>query len=87
MEALTIEQMRDFYKRVYENTLNNINMLQDQMEKLINLWIVYSAHDQGMPQEINEVILEWLLMYKKGIQYLKRLTNNHISTDSREAGS
>ena len=66
MEPMTIENIiQDFNKHVYENTLNNLNTLEEQMEKIINLCIVYAAHDYGLPEWENDMILDWLLKCKK----------------------
>jgi hypothetical protein len=43
-----LKQMIDFNKAAYENAFKNMNMLQEQMEKVINTYIDQTA---GMSDE------------------------------------
>ena len=58
-----LKQMIDFNKAAYENAFKNMNMLQEQMEKVINTYIDQTA---GMSDEGKKAAKDWASMYKKG---------------------
>jgi hypothetical protein len=69
-----IKQMIDFNKAAYENAFKNMNVLQEQMEKMINLYI-----DQAviMPEQSKKAAKEWVSTYKKGLDDFKKLTDDN----------
>jgi len=68
------KQMIDFNKTTYENAFKNMNILQEQMEKAINLYI-----DQApMSEEGKKAAKEWASMYKKGYEDFKKLVDDNL---------
>ena len=56
------KQLFDFNKSAYETALKNMNMYQEQMEKMINLYIDQAV---GMPEQTKKAAKECASMYKK----------------------
>jgi hypothetical protein len=70
-----LKQMIDFNKTAYENALKNMNILQEQMEKVINLYIDQAP---GMSEEGKKAAKEWAAMYKKGYEDFKKLVDDNF---------
>lgn len=70
-----LKQMIDFNKASYENAFKNMNMLQEQMEKVINTFIDQSA---GMSDEGKKAAKEWTSMYKKGFEDFRKLVDENF---------
>jgi len=70
-----LKQMIDFNKSAYENAFKNMNMLQEQMEKVINLYIDQAS---GMSEEGKKAAKEWASMYKKGYDDYKKLVDENF---------
>lgn len=70
-----LKQMIDFNKAAYENAFKNMNMLQEQMEKVINTSIDQTA---GMSDEGKKAAKEWSSMYKKGFDDFKQLVDDNF---------
>jgi hypothetical protein len=70
-----LKQMIDFNKSAYENAFKNMNMLQEQMEKVITLYIDQSS---GMSEEGKKAAKEWTSMYKKGYDDFKKLVDDNF---------
>lgn len=70
-----LKQMIDFNKSAYENAFKNMNMLQEQMEKVINLYIDQAS---GMSEEGKNAAKEWASMYKKGYDDYKKLVDDNF---------
>ncbi len=68
----SLKQMIDINKSVCTNTFNNMNMIHDQMEKVINLYIDQSS---GMSEEGKKAAKEWASMYRKGFEDFKKLVD------------
>lgn len=69
-----IRQMIDFNKTAHENAFKNMNMLQEQMEKMFNLYIDQAV---GIPEEGKKAIKEWASMYKKGFDDFRKLMDEN----------
>ena len=63
-----IKQTLDFYKSTFENTFNAMTMLQEQNQKMVEM---YLDQTQGFPEEGKRAIQEWVKAYKKGVQNFK----------------
>jgi len=70
-----LKQMIDFNKSAFENAFKNLNMLQEQMEKVFNLYIDQAS---GMSEEGKKAAKEWASMYKKGYDDYKKLVADNF---------
>jgi len=70
-----LKQMIDINKSVCTNAFNNMNIIHDQMEKVINLYIDQTS---GMPDEAKKAAKEWALMYRKGFEDFKKLVDTNF---------
>jgi hypothetical protein len=70
-----LKQMIDFNKNAYENAFKNMNMLQEQMEKVINLYIDQAS---GMSDDGKKSAKEWASMYRKGYEDFKKLMDENF---------
>jgi len=68
-----LKQIIDFNKTTYENALKNMNMVQEQMEKVINTYIDQTP---GMSDEGKKAAKDWASMYKKGYEDFKKLVDD-----------
>lgn len=64
-----VKQMIDFNKTTFENTFNAITMLQDQAEKMANMFLQQAT---GIPEEGKKVLNEWTAAFKKGRDDFKK---------------
>jgi hypothetical protein len=51
------QQTFDFYKSTFENTYNAMNMLQEQSQKMVEM---YLGQTQGFPEEGKKAVQEWI---------------------------
>ena len=70
-----LRQMIDFNKSAYENAFKNMNMLQEQMEKVVNLYIDQAS---GMSEEGKKAAKEWASMYRKGFEDYRKLVDENF---------
>jgi len=70
-----LKQMIDFNKSAYENAFKNMSMLQEQMEKGINLYIDQAP---GMSEESKKAAKDWVSMYRKGYEDFKKLVDDNF---------
>ena len=70
-----LKQMIDFNKAAYENAFKNMNLLQEQMEKVINIYIDQAV---GVSDEGKKAAREWASMYKKGYDDFKKLVDDNF---------
>ncbi|NPV04755.1 MAG: hypothetical protein HPY67_08490 [Syntrophaceae bacterium] len=70
-----LKQMIEFNKSAYENAFKNLNMLQEQMEKVFNIYIDQAS---GMSEEGKKAAKEWASMYKKGYEDYKKLVDDNF---------
>ena len=64
----TMKQMIQYNKTVFENTFNSLAMLQDQMEKTMDMFLKQSS---GLPAEGKKVVEEYAKAYKKARENFK----------------
>jgi polyhydroxyalkanoate synthesis regulator phasin len=57
------EQTFDFYKSTFNNTFNAMMMLQEQAQKVVDMYLEQTT---GFPEEGKKAINEWIKAYKKG---------------------
>lgn len=58
-----VKQMLDFHKTTFDNTFNAMCLLQEQTEKMVNMFLEQSP---WVPEEGRKLINEWIEAYKKG---------------------
>ncbi|MCX7635278.1 MAG: hypothetical protein N2Z74_05985 [Syntrophales bacterium] len=64
MEQMKIaKQMIEFHKTTFDNTFNAMTILQEQTERMVNMFLEQSP---WVPEEGKKVIDEWVKAYKKG---------------------
>lgn len=66
------KQMIEFHKTTFDNTLNAMEILQEQTEKMVNMFL-----DQApwFPAEGKQAVNEWVKTYKKGREAFKESVN------------
>ncbi|MBM4271714.1 MAG: hypothetical protein FJ139_06105 [Deltaproteobacteria bacterium] len=57
------KQTFDFYRSTFNNTFNAMMMLQEQTQKVIDMYLEQTT---GFPEEGKKAINEWITAYKKG---------------------
>ncbi len=70
-----LKQVIDLNKAAFDNTFKNITLLQEQMEKAINMMIEQST---GMTEEAKKVMKDWTAIYKRGFEDYKRMVNENF---------
>ncbi|MGA7875389.1 MAG: hypothetical protein WCA08_06975 [Desulfoferrobacter sp.] len=58
-----MKQMIDFNKAAFENAFNTMTLLQDQTERMTNMFLEQAT---WLPKEGRKVIDEWMKAYKTG---------------------
>ena len=72
-----LKQVIEFNKAAYENAFKNMNILQEQTEKVINLCIDQAI---GASDESKRAARECVLMYRKGYEDFKKLADDNFRT-------
>ena len=57
------KQMIDFHKATFDNTFNAMSILQEQTERMVNMFLEQST---WVPDEGRKAINEWVKTYKTG---------------------
>jgi hypothetical protein len=63
------KQMIDFYKTSFDNSFSAMMMLQEQMERMANL---YWGQMVNAPEEVKKGMAEWTKSYKKNCDDFKK---------------
>ena len=63
------KQMIDFYKTSFDNSYSAMMMLQEQMERMANL---YWGQMVNVPDEVKKGMAEWTKSYKKNCEDFKK---------------
>jgi hypothetical protein len=63
------KQMIEFYKSTFDNSFSAMMMLQEQMERLTNM---YWGQMVNVPDEIKQGVAEWTKSYKKNCEDFKK---------------
>jgi polyhydroxyalkanoate synthesis regulator phasin len=63
------KQTFDFYKSTFNNTFNAMMMLQEQTQKVMDMYLEQTT---GFPEEGKKAIGEWIKAYKKGSEDFKK---------------
>jgi len=62
------KQMFDFNKMAFERSFAAMVVMQDQAEKMFNMWL---DHNKWFPEEGKKAMSEWVKTYKKGREDFK----------------
>lgn len=65
----SLRQMIDMNKAAFDNAFSTMTMIQDQMEKIIDL---YANQASGMDSERRKSLSEWSKIYRNGFDTFKR---------------
>lgn len=68
------KQIIDFYKSIFDNSFNSLNVLQQQMEKTFQNFIQQST---WFPSEVKAAINEWGNICNKGRNDFKEVVDNN----------
>ncbi len=63
------KQMIDFQKATFDNTFNAMTMLQDQTEKMVNMFLEQAT---WLPDQGKKALNEWVQAFKKGREDFKK---------------
>jgi hypothetical protein len=64
------KQMFDFYKSTFDNSFSAMIMLQEQMERMANM---YWGQMVNIPEEVKKGLNEWTKSYKKNCEDFKKV--------------
>jgi len=64
-----IKQMIEFNKAAFDNTFNALVMLQDQSERMVNMFLEQAP---SVPEEGKKALNEWINAFKKGREDFKK---------------
>ncbi len=64
------KQMIDFYKTSFDNSFSAMMMLQEQMERMTNM---YWGQMVNLPDEAKKGLAEWTKSYKKNCEDFKTM--------------
>jgi hypothetical protein len=64
------KQMLDFYKTTFDNSFSAMMMLQEQMERMTNM---YWGQMVNLPDEAKKGLAEWTKSYKKNCEDFKKM--------------
>jgi hypothetical protein len=66
------KQMIEFHKTTFDNTFNAVEILQEQTEKMVGMFLDQSS---WFPAEGKQAVNEWLKTYKEGRETFKDSVN------------
>ncbi len=64
------KQMIDFYKTTFDNSFSAMMMLQEQMERMTNM---YWGQMVNLPDEAKKGLADWTKSYKKNCEDFKKM--------------
>ena len=64
-----IQKMLTFNKETFDNACKNFSMLEDQMEKMID---IYMDQTSGITDETKKALKTWTASYRKGVNDYKK---------------
>jgi hypothetical protein len=70
-----MKQMIDFYKTTFDNSFAAMQMMQEQMERMNNLFL---AQTTGIPEDWKKALTEWSKAYKKGCEEFKKSVDDNF---------
>lgn len=77
MDPKTIaKQTFDFYRSTFENTFKAMSMLQEQSQRMMDMYLEQTS---GFPEEGKKAIREWLSAYKKGSEDFRKAVDESFN--------
>lgn len=68
------KQVIDFNKTAFDNSFHAMSSLQDQVERVINMFLDQSP---WFPEEGRKAVSEWVKAYRKGREDFKEAVDNN----------
>lgn len=68
------KQVIDFNKKAFDNSFHAMSSLQDQVERVINMFLDQSP---WFPEEGRKAVSEWVKAYRKGREDFKEAVDNN----------
>ena len=79
-------QMIQFNKTAFDNTFNAMTVLQEQTEKMVNMFL--EQQSPWMPAEGKKAVTDWLKAYKRGREEFKAtVDDNYRKVEEYFAGA
>jgi len=69
------KQMLDFYKTSFDNSFAAMMMLQEQMERMGNLFLGQMGN---LPEDVKKGLTEWNKSYKKSCEEFKKVMDDNF---------
>jgi hypothetical protein len=80
------KQMSQFNKTVFDNTFNAMTVLQEQTEKVVNMFL--EQQSPWMPAEGKKAVTDWIKAYKRGREDFKAaVDDNYRKVEEYFAGA
>ena len=70
------KQMIDFQKATFNNSFNAMVALQEQTEKMVNVFMEQAV---WLPEDGKKAVNEWRAVYKKGCDDFKKSVDDNFS--------
>ena len=70
------KQMIDFYKTSFDNSFSAMMMLQEQMERMTNM---YWGQMVNLPDEAKKGLADWTKSYKKNCEDFKKMMDESFT--------
>jgi polyhydroxyalkanoate synthesis regulator phasin len=67
------QQMIDFYKATFDNSFKAMAMLQEQNEKMVDMFL---AQATWLPEEGKKALGDWIKAYQKGRDDFKKTVDD-----------
>jgi hypothetical protein len=68
-------QMIQFNKTAFDNTFNAMTVLQEQTEKMVNMFL--EQQSPWMPAEGKKAVTDWIKAYKRGREDFKAAVDDN----------
>jgi hypothetical protein len=68
-------QMIQFNKTAFDNTFNAMTVLQEQTEKMVNMFL--EQQSPWMPAEGKKAVADWIKAYKRGREDFKAAVDDN----------
>jgi hypothetical protein len=68
------KQVIDFNKQAFDNSFHAMSSLQDQVERVVNMFLDQSP---WFPEEGRKAVSEWVNAYRKGRENFKEAVDNN----------
>jgi hypothetical protein len=69
------KQMIEFHKTTFDNTFNAMTILQEQTEKMVNMFL--EQQSPWMPAEGKKAVTDWIKAYKRGREDFKAAVDDN----------